>query len=60
MSPDEALEKVEAILEWASERPDFDTDFIDSLYERLEKGFSLTDGQETALENIIEKWGIEC
>ncbi len=54
-----AEEKIKMILEWADEEtPEFDTGFVESLQDQLEKKDFLTDAQEEALGNIIDKWGI--
>ena len=52
-------EKIQAVLEWADENGWFDTDFIESLDNHLEGIGSLTDNQEQALDNIIDKFNIE-
>lgn len=51
-------EKIAMILEWASERDDFDPTFVENLYERLDTLGMLTPAQSEALDNIIDKWGI--
>ena len=57
--PMTAEEKIKMILEWADEeKPEFDTGFVESLQDQLEKKDFLTDAQEEALDNIIDKWGI--
>lgn len=54
-------EKTEALMNWAQEdAPEtFDSEFIESLYERVEKGQFLTIKQEAAIDHIIEKFGID-
>lgn len=53
-------EKIDMILEWADEKDrDFDTEFVESLQNHLDAFGYLTKAQEAALDNIIEKWGIE-
>jgi len=49
---------VEAVIDWAARRPDFDSSFVESLQERLSMGRQLTDGQRAALRNIISRWNI--
>lgn len=56
LEPDE---KIEMVLEWAKDKPKFDTEFIESLNEFFENNGHLTESQEDALDNIIHKWGIE-
>lgn len=51
-------EKIDAILDWAEEHPEFDTDFVESLASQLEDKGELSENQEDALDNIIEKWHI--
>ena len=52
-------ERIETVLNWADEHhPDFDTEFVESLKKQLEDRGSLSDKQEEALLNIIEKWNI--
>ena len=53
------LAAVEAVLDWAQDQVDFNTEFLESLQERLENGRELTERQREALDNIIEKWGIK-
>lgn len=55
----EDLDRVVNAIEWADNHDDFDPAFLESLYDRLEKGNSLTEGQRQGLENIIEKFGID-
>lgn len=52
-------EAIDLVLRWAETEPDFDTSFVDSLDEFIERRGMLTEGQRSALDNIIEKWGIE-
>lgn len=47
------------IMDWASEHPEFDTEFVERLSEQLDKRGYLTEKQSAALENIIERFGIE-
>jgi hypothetical protein len=52
-------EKIEMVLEWAdNENPDFDTEFIESLQEQYEEKGWLSEKQEEALDNIINKFRI--
>lgn len=55
----DAEEKVEAILDWAQGNDWFDIEFVESLQARLEEGEELTEAQERALDNIMDKFGIE-
>jgi DNA polymerase-3 subunit epsilon len=50
---------IESIYDFANEQPDFDTDFVDSLSSQLDERGYLTDRQIAALNNIVERWGIE-
>lgn len=52
-------EKIDMILEWADEHPEFDAEFVEDLQDKFETYGRLTENQEAALDNIIEKWGIE-
>jgi hypothetical protein len=52
-------EKLEAVLEWASEHPDFDARFVQDLYDKVQRGHSLSTGQIDALDNIIDGWRID-
>lgn len=52
------LQKIDAILEWAQSNDTFDITFVESLYDRLENGYELTDKQKLAVLNIIEKFEI--
>ncbi len=51
--------RINLVLGWAKNRPDFDTTFITSLKTSCEKTGTLTDKQKVALENIIKKWKVE-
>jgi len=46
------------IQHWAKERPDFDTDFVDKMENKIAEFGYLTDGQSGALLNIIERFRI--
>ncbi len=52
-------DKCEAIMEWAEGHLNFDTDFIEDMIKRMEDERELTEAQEAAIDNIIERWGIE-
>lgn len=52
-------DKIDAILTWAEENDHFDTEFVSRLQSRLDSHGLLTDKQSEALDNIIEKFGIE-
>lgn len=52
-------EKINQILDWASEHPEFDVEYVERLNEAFENRGTLSPHQEEALDNIIiEKWGI--
>jgi DNA helicase HerA-like ATPase len=55
----EAQELIDRILEWAESNVKFDPSFVKSMEAKLEEKGFLTDGQLTALRNIIDKWHIE-
>lgn len=55
-------DKINAVLRWseeAEEAEDFDASFVESLQTGLEKYGRLTERQEDALDNIIERWRID-
>lgn len=52
-------EKIDLILDWAAKNPEFETMFVEKMAEKLEKFGVLTERQSEALDNIIERWGIE-
>lgn len=51
--------KLEAIMTWAEDKPDFDTSFVESMQERYESTRGLTSNMEQAIDNIIDQWRIE-
>ena len=54
-------EKIQMVLDWADsdDAPDnWDTSFIESLQEQYEEKNWLSDRQEAALDNIIDKFNI--
>ncbi len=51
-------EKIEAILLWAEDNPDFDASYVESLDIWLDDHDGLTEAQEQGLDNIIVKWRI--
>ncbi len=56
---DDQQEKVDAVIAWGSSPGNcFDLSFVESLSEWLDEKGSLTDAQEEALDNIIDKFGI--
>lgn len=60
--PDNKM-KIKAVLAWAydgpGDRKNFDPTFVESLDEFLANRGHLTDGQEDALDSIIEKFDID-
>lgn len=50
--------KINLILSWAQNNPNFDTDFVLSIRKSCEKNGRLTEKQATAIDNIIKKFGI--
>lgn len=51
--------KINKILKWAIDRPNFDTEFIESLKHNCQSKGTLTENQKQALGNIIKKFKIE-
>lgn len=51
-------EKFEKIFQFAAENPDFETDFVDSVYEQFERNGDISNKQYTAINKICERWGI--
>lgn len=52
------MKKVLRILLWAEKHPEFDGEFVNSMYVRLEFGQKLTEAQEQAIDNILVKWKV--
>jgi len=50
----DVLKKCEDILEWAGENEWFSPNTVESIYEQLERGVTLTDNQVKAINNIYE------
>lgn len=59
--PELLREKIEIIRDWFETKGDgsFDISFVDSLSAQLEDNGQLTSKQIAALNNIIEKYGME-
>lgn len=56
----EYQDKIDSIMSWAEERDDFDTSFVERMSGILrESGRLLTEAQKAAIDNIIERFGIE-
>lgn len=51
-------DRIQAVLDWAEGRPNFDTSFVESLSERYDRFGELTGNQEDALDRIIERFRI--
>ena len=51
--------RIKLIFEYAEENDWFSTDYIESIKEQFEKKGSLTEKQEIAIKNIIEKCKIK-
>lgn len=49
-------EMIDIVMEYGAGHSNFDTSFAESLQEKLDEYGSLTEGQRTALDNIIEKF----
>ncbi|MCF0254352.1 MAG: hypothetical protein HUK26_08480 [Duodenibacillus sp.] len=54
----DCAEKIDLILSWADDVPAFDTGYVESLKDFLDDRGWLTDAQEEALDNIIDRWHI--
>lgn len=54
------LGKIDSILEWAGESHNgyFNTEFVDNVKEQVEQYGSISEGQKTAIDNIIDRWHI--
>ena len=52
------FERIEMVLDWAEDHPDFDTTFVENLKVWLSTRDRLTDGQSAALDRIIEGYRI--
>lgn len=50
---------IDDIYDYASDHPNFDTEFVDSLQEQLQRKSYLSVAQMEALENIMERFRIE-
>ena len=61
MTKDENFKNIEMILRWAASHPEFDTKFIQSLYDKYlsEEETSLSMAQEMAIDRIIRKWNVK-
>lgn len=47
------------IMAWAEDNPKFDTSYVEKIKAYSDKGFLLSEGQEIAIDNIVEKWRME-
>lgn len=52
-------QKINAVIRWARSRKWFDTEFVESLQEKLDEYGELTSAQEEGLDNIIKKFKIK-
>ena len=52
-------EKIKAILNWATENPRFNTDWVLKVQGNLERFGSLTEKQEIGINNIVTKCKID-
>ena len=52
-------DKLIKIIDWADNNPQFNADFVESLYDEYERDGQLTVIQEEALDNIIDRFKIE-
>lgn len=53
------FKRINYVLKWAQNKPDFDISFILSIKSSVERTGKLTDNQKKALDNIFKKWKIE-
>jgi hypothetical protein len=51
--------KIELVLDWAEQHPEFDVEFVTSLEVQFEDRGDLSNKQVEALDNIIAKWEID-
>lgn len=51
-------EKIDLVLDWADDHPEFDASFVESLEVYLDNRPELTQTQREALDNIIARWRI--
>lgn len=52
-------QKINAILDFGDGKENFSTSFVESIQEQLFTKQYLSDKQKHAINNIIERWGIE-
>jgi hypothetical protein len=52
------FDKIDSILEWATENPKFDTKFVDSIKSNMVKFNAITPKQMNAVDTIITKFKI--
>lgn len=55
----EAMDMIDRIFSYADTNPKFNTEFVESIQEQIDKTDEVTERQFAALERIINKWGIE-
>ena len=53
------LKTLDDILLWAEDNPQFSPEYILKLRSWVSQGNALSEGQEIAVENIVEKWRVE-
>jgi len=51
-------ELISEIIDWAVNKPEFDTDFVWDMQAKLDEFHDLTPQQRKSLENIYRKWGV--
>lgn len=56
---EEYTDKLEYIIEWSHSNSNFDTTFVDDLYDDVNSGEELSDGACDAIDNILENWNID-
>ena len=50
--------KIDAVMDWAEETPHFNVEFVEKLQQDLQVKGELSEKQEAALDNIIDKWRV--
>lgn len=52
-------QKLQMILDYAADDPEFDASFVQDLFFQFVANGDLSERQIAALDNIIDKWGLE-
>ena len=51
--------RCEEVIAWAAENSWFDTSMIENIFDKCEKGYTLTDKQVAAVKNIHERFVVD-